>query len=122
MVWEAISYKEVVAAIEKLTEDRCWRKRNSDEELEKLLRDEEKGTSLHKQVKLSLAQSGAAVQPMLHTYNRAPNVKPRTLQHDLKKYWSGVAFGEPTWAEGNTQSTHMSRTFTILRKASTPAI
>ena len=98
MVGSTMSYNEVVGAIEKVTKRKMLVKHNTEEELEKMI-EEDAGARFYNQVRLSIAQGEAPVQPTLNKL--APDVKPWTVEEYLERYWSGVELGEPAWEKGN---------------------
>ncbi|CAD6581394.1 MAG: hypothetical protein ASARMPRED_000600 [Alectoria sarmentosa] len=98
MVGSTMSYKEVVSAIEKVTKRKMLVKEQSERELKKMIREDE-GAKFYSQVRLSIAQGGAPVEP---TFNKlAPEIKPWTVEQYLERYWSGVELGEAAWVKGN---------------------
>lgn len=98
MVGSTMSYNEVVTAIEKVTRRKMLRKETPEEELKKMIREDE-GAKFYNQVRLSIAQVGAPVEPTLNKL--APEIKPWTVEQYLERYWSGVELGEAAWAKGN---------------------
>lgn len=98
MVGSTMSYNEVIGAIEKVTKRKMLVKHNSEEDLKKMIREDE-GARFYNQVRLSIAQGEAAVEPTLNKV--VPDVKPCTTEEYLDRYWSGVELGEAAWAKGN---------------------
>ena len=98
MVGSTMSYNEVVGAIEKVTNRKMLVKHNTEEELEKMIQKDEWakfGANFYNQVRLSIAQGEALVEPTLNKL--APDVKPWTFEEYLEKHWSGVRLGEAAW-------------------------
>lgn len=98
MVGSTMSYNEVVGAIEKVTKRKMLVKHNTEEELAKMIKEDE-GARFYNQVRLSIAQGEAPVEPTLNKL--APDVKPWTVEEYLERYWSGAELGEAAWAKGN---------------------
>lgn len=99
MVGSTMSYNEVVGAIEKVTKRKMLVKHNTEEELEEMIREDERAR-LYNQVRLSIAQGEAPpVEPTLNKL--APDVKPWSVEKYLERYWGGVELGEAAWAKGN---------------------
>ena len=96
MVGDSMSYNEVVSAIEKVTKRKMLVKRNSEEELKKLI-EEVEGARFYNQVRLSIAQGKVVVKPTLNKL--APDVKPWTVEKFLETYWDGVEVGEAAWGK-----------------------
>lgn len=96
MVGSTMSYNEVIDAIEKVTKRKMLVKSNSEEELKKLIK-ENNGAVFYNQVRLSIAQGKILVEPTLNKL--APEVRPWTVEEFLEKYWSGVKLGEAAWGK-----------------------
>lgn len=96
MVGSTMSYNEVVGAIEKITQRKMLVKENSEEELQKMI-SEGIGSKFYNQVRLSMAQGKAHVEPTLNKL--APDVKPWTVDQFVDKYWGGVELEEAAWAK-----------------------
>ena len=91
-----MSYKDVVAAIEKVTKRKMLVKENTEEELKKLIKEDE-GAVFYNQIRLSIAQGKVQVEPTLNKL--APEVKPWTVEEFLDRYWGGVELGESAWGK-----------------------
>lgn len=98
MVGTTASYNEVIGAIEKVTRRKMLVKHNSREELKKMIMEDE-GARFYNQVRLSIAQGEAFVEPTLNKL--ALDIKPWTVEEYLERYWSGVELGEAAWVKGN---------------------
>ena len=96
MVGSTMRYNEVIGAIEKVTGRKMLVKENSEEELKKMIKEDE-GAAFYNQVRLSIARGGMQVEPTLNKL--APDVKPWTVEEFLENYWSGVELGEAAWAK-----------------------
>ena len=98
MVGSTMSYNEVVRAIEKVTKRKMLVKENTEEELKKLIKEDE-GARFYNQTRLSITQGKVEVQPTLNKL--APNITPWTVEEFLEECWSGVELGEAAWGKDN---------------------
>ena len=98
MVGSTMSYNEVVAAIEKVTQRKMLVKKNTEEELKTMIQKDE-GSRFYNQVRLSIAQGKMRVAPTLNKL--APQVRPWTVEEFVEEYWSGVELEEAAWAKDN---------------------
>ena len=98
MVGSTMSYNEVISAIEMVTKRKMLVKYNTEEELEKMIREDERAR-FYNQVRLSIVQGEASVEPTLNKL--APDVKPWSVEDYLERYWSVVELEEAAWSKGN---------------------
>ena len=94
MVGDTKSYNEVISAIEKVTKRKMLVKKNSEDELKKLIKEVE-GARFYNQVRLSVAQGKVQVRPTLNEL--APDIEPWTVEKFLETYWGGVELSEAAW-------------------------
>ena len=98
MVGENTTYNELVGKIERATNRKMLVRYNSEEELERMAKESERGR-FYNQVRFSLAKGEGVVPSTLNEL--CPEVKPWSVEQYLERYWRGVELGQSAWQKSN---------------------